>query len=85
MGGNTIRLPLNYINLTNYKKGMNPKDVKIRKDAFKEVDNFIQKANNHGQYVMIDMHGDTGTQNNKDNNDDETDKYKYKICALGVD
>lgn len=78
MGGNTIRLPLNYINLTNYKKGMNPKDVKIRKDAFKEVDNFIQKANNHGLYVIIDMHGAPGSQNNQDNSADESAKDKNK-------
>lgn len=70
MGGNTIRLPLNYINLTNYKKGMNPKDVKMRNDAFKEVDRFINKANDHGLYVIIDMHGAPGSQNNQEHSGD---------------
>lgn len=63
MGGNTIRLPINYINLTNYKKGMNPKDLKMRQEPFKAMDQFIDKANQHGLYVMIDMHGVPDSQN----------------------
>ena len=41
---------------------MNPNDVKMRNDAFKEVDRFINKANDHGLYVIIDMHGAPGSQ-----------------------
>ncbi|MHC9401573.1 glycoside hydrolase family 5 protein, partial [Staphylococcus epidermidis] len=37
MGMNTIRLPINYINLTNYKAGMAPKDLKMRKEPFKAM------------------------------------------------
>ncbi len=74
MGGNTVRLPINYINLTNYQKGMNPKDVSIRKDGFKEMDNFIQKANNQGLYVIIDMHGAPGSQNNEEHSADMSAK-----------
>lgn len=63
MGCNTIRLPINYINLTNYQKGMNPKDVKMRDHAFDEIDQFVAKAQQHGLYVILDMHGAPNSQN----------------------
>lgn len=66
MGMNTIRLPINYINLTNYKAGMAPKDLKMRKEPFKAMDKFIDKANSHGLYVIIDMHGVPGSQNGQE-------------------
>ncbi|MEJ7388468.1 cellulase family glycosylhydrolase, partial [Staphylococcus epidermidis] len=47
-----------------------PKDVKVRNDAFKEVDRFINKANDHGLYVIIDMHGAPGSQNNQEHSGD---------------
>ncbi|MBM0799892.1 hypothetical protein D0399_06230 [Staphylococcus epidermidis] len=71
MGNNTIRLPINYINLTNYKKGMAPKDVKMRKEPFKAMDNFIKKANDKGLYVIIDMHGAPNSQNAQEHSADK--------------
>ncbi|MBW7479889.1 glycoside hydrolase family 5 protein [Staphylococcus epidermidis] len=71
MGMNTIRLPLNYINLTNYKKGMNPDDVKMTSHSFDEVDKFIQKAKTHGLYVIIDFHGAPNSQNGAEHSADK--------------
>lgn len=71
IGMNTIRLPLNYINLTNYKKGMNPDDVKITSHSFDEVDKFIQKAKAHGLYVIIDFHGAPNSQNGTEHSADK--------------
>lgn len=63
MGMNTIRLPLNYINITNYQKGMNPDDVKVEADSFDTVDKFVEKAKAHGLYVILDFHGVPQSQN----------------------
>lgn len=70
MGMNTIRLPLNYINLTNYKKGMNPNDVKVTSHSFDAVDKFVQKAKAHGIYVILDFHGAPNSQNGAEHSAD---------------
>ncbi|MCU5745958.1 glycoside hydrolase family 5 protein [Staphylococcus sp. SQ8-PEA] len=71
MGLNTIRLPINYINLTNYKKGMNPDDVKVTKHSFEAIDQFVQKAKAHGLYVILDFHGTPNSQNGAEHSADK--------------
>ena len=70
MGLNTIRLPINYINVTNYKKGMDPKDVDMDSHSFEEIDNFVEKAKEHGLYVIIDLHGAPYSQNGEEHSAD---------------
>lgn len=70
MGMNTIRLPLNYINLTNYKKGMDPDDVKVTDHSFDAVDKFVEKAKAHGIYVILDFHGAPNSQNGTEHSAD---------------
>lgn len=71
MGMNTIRLPINYINLTNYKKGMNPDDVQVTSHSFDAIDKFVQKAKSHGIYVILDFHGAPNSQNGQEHSADK--------------
>ena len=70
MGLNTIRLPINYINVTNYKKGMDPKDVDMDSHSFEAIDKFVEKAKEHGLYVIIDLHGAPYSQNGEEHSAD---------------
>ncbi|MBM0799891.1 hypothetical protein D0399_06225, partial [Staphylococcus epidermidis] len=70
MGLNTIRLPINYINVTNYKKGMDPKDVEMNSHSFDAIDKFVEKAKEHGLYVIIDLHGAPYSQNGEEHSAD---------------
>lgn len=71
MGGNTIRLPINYINITNYDKKMeknddkeiDPRQLQIRQEGIDTIKRFVQKAKDHGLYVILDMHGAPNGQN----------------------
>lgn len=71
MGGNTIRLPINYINITNYDKKMeinddkeiDPTQLQIRQEGIDTIKRFVQKAKDHGLYVILDMHGAPNGQN----------------------
>ncbi|MCO6333135.1 glycoside hydrolase family 5 protein [Staphylococcus epidermidis] len=71
MGCNTIRLPINYINVTNYDKKMeinddkeiDPRQLQIRQEGIDAIKQFVQKAKDHGLYVILDMHGAPNGQN----------------------
>ena len=71
MGVNTIRLPINYINVTNYDKNMevgddkeiDPTKLQIRQEGIDTIKRFVDKAKKHGLYVILDMHGTPNGQN----------------------
>lgn len=77
MGGNTIRLPINYINLTSYKKDKDTKDLEMRDKPFKAMDKFIDKANKHDLRVIIDMHGVPESQNAQEHSAERQEDSKY--------
>lgn len=85
MGMNTVRLPLNYINLTNYKKGMNPEDAKVTSHSFDAVDKFVQKAKAHGIYVNLDFHGAPNSQNGEEHSADTNKGNNVKKDENGND
>ena len=79
---NTVRLPFTYMNLidySKYKSHLNDDSYTLNtsnlddlwpkggdKDAFSQLDNFIQKAENQGLYVVLDLHGAFGSQNGQE-------------------
>ena len=65
VGMNVIRLPFTYMNFLN-------DDGSMRKNAFERVDWFVEEAGKRGMYVILDMHGAQGSQNEKDHSGDTT-------------
>lgn len=65
LGMNVIRLPFTYMNFQN-------DDGTMRDDAFERVDWFVDQAGQRGMYVILDMHGAQGSQNEKDHSGDTT-------------
>ncbi len=63
MGMNVIRLPLWYRNFTDDFGN-------VREDAFERIDWFVEESGKRGMYVIIDMHGAPGSQNDKDHSGD---------------
>ena len=58
-GANCIRLPFWYRTIADENGAQYP-------DAFKKLDWFISEAQQHGIYVILDMHGAPGSQNGSD-------------------
>lgn len=65
MGMNVIRLPFTYMNFLK-------EDGTLKEDAFKRTDWFVEQAGKRGLYVIMDMHGAQGSQNEKDHSGDTT-------------
>lgn len=65
IGMNVIRLPFTYMNFLN-------KDGSMRDNAFERIDWFVEEAGKRGMYVILDMHGAQGSQNEKDHSGDTT-------------
>lgn len=65
LGMNVLRLPFTYMNFLN-------EDGSMRDDAFERVDWFVEEAGKRGIYVILDMHGAQGSQNEKDHSGDTT-------------
>lgn len=63
MGLNCLRLPIWYYNIVD-------KNGEVREDAFDRIDWFVSEAGKRGIYVIIDMHGAPGSQNDKDHSGD---------------
>lgn len=63
MGMNVIRLPFWYLNIVD-------ENGNKRTDAFERFDWFVEQAGQRGMYVIIDMHGAPGSQNDKDHSGD---------------
>lgn len=63
MGLNCLRLPIWYYNIVD-------KNGEVRQDAFDRMDWFVSEAGKRGIYVIIDMHGAPGSQNDKDHSGD---------------
>lgn len=64
-GMNVIRLPFTYMNFSD-------KNGKMLKNAFDRTDRFVEEAGKRGMYVILDMHGAPGSQNEKDHSGDTT-------------
>lgn len=65
LGMNVIRLPFTYMNFLE-------DDGKLKDNAFERVDWFVEQAGKRGMYVILDMHGAQGSQNEKDHSGDTT-------------
>lgn len=65
LGMNVLRLPFTYMNFLN-------EDGSMRDDAFARTDWFVEEAGKRGIYVILDMHGAQGSQNEKDHSGDTT-------------
>lgn len=65
MGMNVLRLPFWYRTFLD-------ENGKMRDDAFERVDWFVEEAGKRGIYVILDMHGAQGSQNEKDHSGDTT-------------
>lgn len=65
MGMNVIRLPFTYMNFLE-------NDGTLKEDAFERTDWFVEQAGKRGLYVIMDMHGAQGSQNEKDHSGDTT-------------
>lgn len=65
LGMNVLRLPFTYMNFLDDKG-------ELKDDAFKRVDWFVEEAGKRGIYVILDMHGAQGSQNEKDHSGDTT-------------
>lgn len=63
MGMNCLRLPIWHYNIID-------KNGEVREDAFERIDWFVSEAGKRGMYVIIDMHGAPGSQNDKDHSGD---------------
>lgn len=63
MGMNVIRLPYWYLNIVDA-------NGRLRADAFDRLDWFVEQAGQRGMYVILDMHGAPGSQNDKDHSGD---------------
>lgn len=63
MGMNVLRLPFWYLNIVD-------KNGNFKADAFERVDWFVEQAGQRGIYVILDMHGAPGSQNDKDHSGD---------------
>lgn len=63
MGMNVIRLPFWYLNIVDEYGNK-------RSDAFDRIDWFVEQAGQRGMYVILDMHGAPGSQNDKDHSGD---------------
>lgn len=63
MGLNCLRLPIWYYNIID-------RNGEVREDAFDRIDWFVSEAGKRGIYVIIDMHGAPGSQNDKDHSGD---------------
>lgn len=65
LGMNVIRLPFTYMNFLD-------DNGELKDDAFERVDWFVEQAGKRGMYVILDMHGAQGSQNEKDHSGDTT-------------
>lgn len=63
MGMNVLRLPFWYLNIVD-------NNGNLRADAFDRTDWFVEQAGQRGIYVILDMHGAPGSQNDKDHSGD---------------
>lgn len=63
MGMNCLRLPIWYYNIID-------RNGEVREDAFDRIDWFVSEAGKRGMYVIIDMHGAPGSQNDRDHSGD---------------
>lgn len=63
MGMNCLRLPIWYYNIID-------RNGEFREDAFDRIDWFVEQAGKRGIYVIVDMHGAPGSQNDKDHSGD---------------
>lgn len=79
LGANCIRLPFWYRNLTDVNGD-------LRSDAFARIDWFVSEAGRRGLYVILDMHGASGSQNGSDHSgvDGERDKKGASGFFFGV-
>lgn len=62
-GMNVIRLPFWYLNIVD-------ESGNIKRNAFERIDWFIEEAGKRGIYVILDMHGAPGSQNDEDHSGD---------------
>lgn len=60
---NVLRLPFWYLNIVD-------EGGKIKNDAFDRIDWFVEQAGKRGIYVILDMHGAPGSQNDRDHSGD---------------
>ncbi len=65
MGMNVIRLPFTYMNFLE-------ENGTLKEEAFEKTDWFVNQAGKRGLYVILDMHGAQGSQNEKDHSGDTT-------------
>lgn len=70
LGFNTVRVPFSYLNLT-YD------GIIWREDAFRYLDWVITQCKNNGLYVILDLHGGVGSQNQDHHSGDDAQFNLY--------
>ena len=69
LGANCIRLPFWYRNLVD-------ENGKLYENAFNRLDWFVNESQQHGLYVILDMHGAPGSQNGSDHSGVDGEQHK---------